>query len=97
MQYWPSKGAAVITDFSLRWLPALSQLALFEDAIPTIEDSDWSVLSGDVNISGGVFTDTTTSIRLGQGTADSEAVLRNTVTLNSGEAYYEDVFIKVRA
>jgi len=91
MQYWPSKIAAGAYDMGLDWAPALAELGDL-----TITGSTWSIISGDVVLSNFSFTTTKTAVRVSAGTAGSEAVVRNLVTLSNGEKYHEDAFLKVR-
>jgi IMP cyclohydrolase len=90
MQYWPSKTAPSATDRGLNWAPALSKLG-----DPHITASIWTLLSGNVVLSNGSFTNTQANIRVSAGSPHSEAVARNTVTLSNGETYSEDAFIKI--
>lgn len=90
MQYWPSKGATVVTDYGLNWAPTLSDLGDL-----TIADSDWEVQSGSATLSNYAFTDTSTAVRVSAGEPNEEQIFRNTVTLSDDSVYYEDVFLKI--
>ncbi len=95
MKYWPTKTAAAIRDLGLNWGPTLAKLSDM-----TIVASNWTVLRGDVDADalGSISADgLETTTRVSGGTAGTETVFRNTVTLSNGLVLDEDVFLKVRA
>lgn len=101
MIYWPDKGPADVTDFGMSWGPFLSKLD--EDNPPTIlttpGGSTWSVISGDVSILANVVDGDArgTEVRISGGTAGTEYIVRNQVTLSDGQSFHEDAFGKIRA
>lgn len=96
MIYWPSKAPADAIDYGMAWGPTLSKLD--PDTPPTIIVSDWSVLVGDVTVQAQVIDEAGrgTTVRVVGGTNNTEAVLRNQVTLSDGQSIHEDAFIRIR-
>lgn len=92
MIYWPSKPAAAVIDYGANWAPALSRLG---DV--TITNSTWTRISGDAVAGLATFTDTTTSVRISAGTAGTESIFENVVTLSDGQTLPERAFLKVLA
>lgn len=97
MIYWPTKAPTDVIDYGMGWGPTLGELG---DPPPTIEvvGTSWSILSGDVSIiTSAVDGDGRgTVVRVAGGTADTEAILRNVVTLSDGQVLHEDAFLKIR-
>lgn len=100
MKYWPSKTPTTVRDVGLDWGPTLSkigkQLGIPD---PTISISSWSRLRGDANVTAGTVhpNNRQTITRVSGGTAGTETIFRNTVTLSNGYVLDEDVFQRVRA
>lgn len=100
MIYWPSKSPLDVVDFGASWGPFLSKLG---DPPPTILStpggSTWEVLEGDVTILASVVDNDGrgTEVRVSGGTAGTEYILRNQVTLSDGQSFHEDAFGRVRA
>lgn len=94
MIYWPTKAVADVRDYTLDWTPTLSKLG-----DPTIVSSIWTRLRGDADFTAGtiVLSSRGTLTRISNGTANTETVFRNTVTLSDAKVLTEDAFIKVRA
>lgn len=95
MQYWPSKSEVVIADYGLDWRPALSKLGDL-----TITGSTWSVYSTSeeettLDLSASSINAGITGVRVSDGVTREELIIRNIVTLNNGERYKEDVFLKI--
>lgn len=94
MIYWPTKTPAAIIDYGADWAPTLSRLG-----DPTITNSVWAVLSGDVTITTqSIDADSRgTGVGVSGGTDGTDSILENTVTLSDGEVLTEKAYLKVRA
>ena len=91
--YWPTKLAAETVDYGADWAPTLSRVG-----DETITDSAWALISGDVTVGvDAIDADARgTSVRISGGTANTAAVVRNTVTLSDGQVLTTDAHLKVR-
>lgn len=93
MIYWPTKAPAEIIDYGMDWGPTLSRL---ND--PTISESAWALVSGDVviGVSSIDANGRGTRVRISGGTDATAAVIRNTVTLSDGQVLTEEAYLKIR-
>jgi len=94
MIYWPTKGPSDVIDYGMDWGPTLSRIGN-----PTISNSVWALVSGDVTI-GASSIDADgrgTEVRISAGTNGTDAVVRNTITTSDGQTVHEEAFVKIRA
>jgi hypothetical protein len=94
MKYWPTKTSAEVKDYGLNWGPTLSKFPG-----RSIVASEWTRLRGTaVAGSGSLDADGRhTYTRVLGGDPNTDSTFRNTVTLDDGSIFDEDVLIKTRA
>ena len=93
MIYWNHKTPAMVKDYGLNWQPFLSTIG-----DPNIVASSWSLVSGNVVLSSPSNTAKTTAVRVSGGdTVNCENIIRNHITLSTGEQYDADVYLKIRS
>lgn len=92
MIYWPTKTPAAVIDYGMDWGPTLSRLS-----DPSISNSVWAIVSGDVTLGISSINGVETGVRVSGGTDGTDAVVQNTITLSDGEILTEKAYLKVRA